>query len=298
MLAEHREWETLKLEERWRRLAEERQTQRRSKQEEASKEAKERKGFQERLLKEKQRGEEAHRERELRIAFEKEQRAVTRKQVQGKRARRRLKVENQRELRKHVSLMKELEEQQRTEKDLKREELEQKLRRSEGKHALLVEARMQEVRDRGAREGVMMRRAQQGAGRENRVRMEQRQTHAHRCQLRMNHAVIQTQERLRHRAHSTREENQVKENIHRRLREKVLEEEKAQWEQRCRTVADKEERREKLQKEREEAQERRRRVALASCYMRERVREQTSRRTFDQMAREAELSAHLEHLKL
>lgn len=114
----------------------------------------------------------------------------------------------------------------------------------------------------------------------------------------MNHAVIQTQERLRHRAHSTREENQVKENIHRRLREKLLEEEKAQWEQRCRTVADKEERREKLLKEREEAQERRRRLALASCYMRERVREQTSRRTFDQMAREAELNAHLEHLKL
>lgn len=55
----------------------------------------------------------------------------------------------------------------------------------------------------------------------------------------------------RRRAQGVRRENQEKKLSHCRLRERVLEEEKAQREERCKVVAQKE----KLQKERPEAQE-------------------------------------------
>uniref|UniRef100_A0A671SQL5 Uncharacterized protein n=1 Tax=Sinocyclocheilus anshuiensis TaxID=1608454 RepID=A0A671SQL5_9TELE len=236
MLAEQREREALWQEERWRRLAEEQQARRRFKLDVASRDAKEHKRYQERLVRENERVEEAQREKEL-------------QEAQVKRTPRNEEQANAGEERK--------EETQAIEPEgLKRKGLEQKLQCSKENHALLLEARVQEMRSRAAEE-VQMRMAQQRA-----------------------------QEQRRRRAQGVRRENQEKKLSHHRLRERVLEEEKAQWEERCKA----EQRREKLQKERAEAQERSRKVAHASCYMRERVSEQTSRRTFDRMARETELN--------
>ncbi len=298
MLAEQRERETLRHEEHWRRLAEEQQARRKFKLDAASRDAKERKRYQERLLRDKERIEEAQREKELQEAQEKEHHAMRSKRMQERTERRRLEQENQRKLLKHLLLKKEVDEQERAEKELKRKGLEQKLQRSKENHMLLLEARVQDMRSRAEKEEEQMRTAQQRARRENSDRMEQKQMLVQRCQLRSEHAVMQAQEQRRRRAQGVRRENQEKKLSHSRLRERVLEEEKAQWEEICKAATQKEQRREKLQKERAEAQERSRRVAHASCYMWERVREQTSRRTFDQMAREAELTAQLGHLKL
>uniref|UniRef100_A0A673IUW5 Coiled-coil domain containing 177 n=1 Tax=Sinocyclocheilus rhinocerous TaxID=307959 RepID=A0A673IUW5_9TELE len=169
----------------------------------------------------------------------------------------------------------------------RRAHMERKRRKELLQH--IRQARVQEMRSRAAKEEEQMRMAQQRARRENRDRMEQKQMWVQRCQLQTERAVMQAQEQRRRRAQGVRRENQEKLSHH-RLRERVLEEEKAQWEERCKAVTQKEQCREKLQKERAEAQERSRKVAHASCYMRERVREQTSRRTFDRMAREAELN--------
>ncbi|XP_067242086.1 coiled-coil domain-containing protein 177 [Chanodichthys erythropterus] len=298
ILVELRKRETLQQEERWRRLAEEQRTRRRFEHNAASREAKERKRYQERLLQEKERIEEAQREKELQEAREKEQHAMRSKRMQESRERRRIMLENQRELLKHLLLKKEVEEQERTEEELKRKGVERKLQRSAENHGVIVEARLQEMRLRAAKEEEQMRMAQERAGRGKRDWLEQKQMLVRRCQLRMERAVLQAQEQCRRRAQSVRRENQEKEMNHRRLQDRVVEEEKAQWEQRCNAMTEKERRREKLQRERAEAQERSRKVAHASCYMRERVREQTTRSTFDQMAREAEVTSHLGRLKL
>ncbi|XDV49843.1 hypothetical protein PO909_019020 [Leuciscus waleckii] len=297
VLTEQRKREMLQQEERWRRLAEEQQTQRRSKHNAANREAKERKLYQERLLQEKERSEEAQREKELQAARDKEQHAMRSKRTQKKRELRRIKQENERELLKHLLLKKEAEEQEHVEKEMKRNGLEQKLQRSWENREVLVEARVQEMRLRAMKEEEQMRMAQERMERENRDWLEQKQTLVKRCQVRMENAVRQAQEQRSRRAQRARRENQEKEMNHRRLQDRVLEEEKAQWEQRYEAVTQKDERREKLQKERAEVMERSRKVAHASCYMRDRVREQTSRRTFDQMAREAELNAHMGRLK-
>ncbi|XP_073691389.1 uncharacterized protein [Garra rufa] len=297
-LAEQCKQEALQQEERWRRLAEEQQARRRFKLDVASRDAKERKRSQERLLQEKERVEEAQREKELREVLEKEQHALRSKQTHEKREKRRLQQENQRELLKHLLLKKEAEEQERTEKEQKQERMEEKLQRSKKNHALILKARVQEMQSRAAKEEEQMRMAQQRAKRENRERLELKQMLVQRCQRRMERAALQTLEEKCRRAQLVRGVNEEKKLSHRRLRDQVLEKEKAQWEERCKAMTQKELRREKLQKERAEAQERSRMVAHASSYMRERVREQTTRRTFDQMAREAELIAQFGQLKL
>uniref|UniRef100_A0A672L027 Uncharacterized protein n=1 Tax=Sinocyclocheilus grahami TaxID=75366 RepID=A0A672L027_SINGR len=138
---------------------------------------------------------------------------------------------NQRELLKHL-LKKEVEEQERAEKELKQKGLEQKLQRSKKNHMLLLEAQVQEMRSRAAKEEEQMRMAQHLRGGRTGIGWS-------RSKCGRNVAS-------------------------------------------CR----------RMQKERAEAeaQERSRKVAHASCYTRERVREQTSRHTFDRMAREAELN--------
>lgn len=297
VLTEQRKREMLQQEERWRRLAEEQQTQRRFKHKEANREAKERKRYQERLLQEKERDEEAQREKELQAARDKEQHAMRSKRTQEERELRRIKQENERELLKHLLLKKEAEEQEHVEKEMKRNGLERKLQRSWENREVLVEVRVQEMRLRAMKEEEQMRMAQERVERENRDWLEQKQTLVKRCQVRMENAVRQAQEQRSRRAQRVRRENQEKEMNHRRLQDRVLEEEKAQWEQRYEAVTQKDERREKLQRERAEVMERSRKVAHASCYMRDRVREQTSRRTFDQMAREAELNALMGRLK-
>ncbi|KAK7139755.1 hypothetical protein R3I94_012413 [Phoxinus phoxinus] len=297
VLTEQRKRETLQQEERWRRLAEEQLTQRRFKHNAANREAKERKRYQERLRQEKERNEEAQREKELQVARDKEQHAVRSKRTQENRERRRIKQENERELLKHLLLKKEAEEQEHAEKELKRNGLERKLQRSWENREVLVEARVEEMRLRARKEEEQMRMVQERVERENRDWVEQKQTLVKRCQVRMESAVRQAQAERSRRAQRVRRENQEKEMNHRRLQDRVLEEERAQREQRCEAVTLKDERREKLQKERAEVMERSRKVAHASCYMRDRVREQTTRRTFDQMAREAELNAHMGRLK-
>lgn len=71
MLAEQREREALRQEECWRRHAEEQQAQRRFKLDVAKRDAKERKHYQERVLREEECIEEAQREKELQEVQEK-----------------------------------------------------------------------------------------------------------------------------------------------------------------------------------------------------------------------------------
>ena len=80
--------------------------------------------------------------------------------------------------------------------------------------------------------------------------------------------------------------------------EEVQQQEEAERELRLRAVEMKDQRCERLQREREEVQRESRKVAQASFHMRERVREQTCSRSFNKMALEAQLFTSLGRLKL
>ncbi|TRY97599.1 hypothetical protein DNTS_004738 [Danionella cerebrum] len=264
----------------------------------AIREAVERKRYQKKLIRENEQSKVVQREKDLQAAREKSQHASRSKELLEKREKRRLMEENQRELLKRLLIKQKLQEQEHDEKELKRKHLEEKMKRSIQNHAVVLENRVHEMRTRAVREEEQSQLVKKRVQMENKEKLEQMRMLVQRCQHRTERALLQAQETLRRRAEHVRQENQEKETYHRRLQERVMKEEKVQWEERCKALMLKDERREKLQRERDEAHQRSRKVALASEYMRDRVREETIRKMFHQMAREAQLSAQLHQLQV
>ncbi|KAI4888528.1 hypothetical protein NFI96_006853 [Prochilodus magdalenae] len=296
--AQRQEWEAMEQEERWRRRAKEQEERRQGQLEAVRREAEERRRRQERLLVETQRREREEWEKELEQAETREHQARRSRTSRERREQRRLREENQRERLRHYLLKQEVEEKVRAEQEAKKEALERKLQRSAEKHARLLEVRIGELRERGLQEEARARRARLRAGQEQKQRQQEKEALVQLCLRRAKEAQQHVAKQCRSRARQVRLENLEKEAGHHRLWECVLKEEEAQLEQRREAVTLKEHRREQLRKEREEVLKRSRKVAHASCCMREMVREQTRSRTFQEMALQAELSAHLSRLTL
>ncbi|XP_056291690.1 coiled-coil domain-containing protein 177 [Pseudoliparis swirei] len=292
------EQELVLQEDRWRRLREEVEGQRRERTEATQKEAERRKRYQEQLLREKVEVEKSERERERRVAAEKEQKARRSKGSRQKEERRRLQEGNRRELLRHILLKLQVEQQGEEEKVHMRSALEEKLRRSRERHTEVVEARLRELQERAAREEEQARRARQRA-----TLLSHRQ-HTHKLilgqlsQRRSERAAVHAAAQQRTRAQQTRRLNEHRQRRHQRLREEIQREEEAVKKVREGCVFMKDWRRARLRRRREQMQEEAHRMARASFHMRDRVRQQTHRRTFDQMALQAQLSAFMSRMDL
>ncbi|XP_074501465.1 uncharacterized protein LOC141773502 [Sebastes fasciatus] len=292
------ELEVLLQEDRWSRLKEEVEVQRREKMEAAQKEAGGRKRYQEKLLREKEEVEERARERERQVAEEKELKARRSRVSQEKKERKRLQEENHRELLRHILLKQQAEQQVEEEEAQMRSTLERKLRRSCEKRAQAAEARLRELKERAAREEEQIQRAQQRAKLQSYQQLTHKLILVQLSQRRTERAAMHASAQQRSRAQQTHRHNTHRLLCHQRLREKVQREEEAVRKVREGCVFMKDWRRERLRRQREQIQEEAHRLARASYHMRERVRQQTHSRTFDQMALEAQLTAYMSRMKL
>ncbi|XP_071754030.2 uncharacterized protein LOC139910604 [Centroberyx gerrardi] len=297
-LAGLREQEALLQEDRWRRLTEEQEAQRRGKIEAARKEAEVRKHYQERLLRYKEELEKREIEKERWVALEKEQKARRSKVSQERRERKRLQQGNRRELLRHILLKQQVERQVEEEEALVRSSLEQKLHRSWEKQAQAAEARLRELQERAAREEEQIHRAQLRAELQSYQQLTHKQLLVQLSQRRTERAAQHASAQHRVRAQQARQHNQDRQLCHQKLRDRVQREEEAKRVVREGYIMMKEHRRERLQRQREQIQEEAHRAARASFHMRERVRQYTHRRTFDQMALEADLIASMGRIKL
>ncbi|XP_039640360.1 coiled-coil domain-containing protein 177 [Perca fluviatilis] len=292
------ELEVLLQEDRWRRMKEEVEGQRRGKIEAAQRDAWARKRYQEKLLREKEETEERERERERQVAAEKEQKAMRSKGRQGKKERQRLQEENGRELLRHILLKHQVEQQVEEEGEQMRSKLEKKLRHSCEKRAQAAEARLREQKERAAREDEQIRRAQQRAELQSFQQLTHKKLLVQLSQQRMERAALHASAQQRNRAQQTHRHNEHRQLCHQRLRERLQGEEEAMRRVRESCVFMKDWRRERLRRQRQQVQEEAHRLARASFHMRERVRQQTHSRTFDQMALEAQLTASMSRIKL
>ncbi|KAK6329531.1 hypothetical protein J4Q44_G00015090 [Coregonus suidteri] len=292
-LAGLREQEVLLQEDRWRRITEEQEVRRRDKIEAARREAEERKCFQEQLLKDMERLEKAEREKEVQLSQEKEQRARRSRVIRERRERKRLQQENQREHLRCLLLKREVQQRIEEEEALMRCALEEKLQRSWEKRARAVAERLRELQERSAREEEQIHRAQLRASWHSQQQLRDKEILAQLSQHRMEQASQHAHTQRRNRAQRAQQENMERLLCHQRLLDRVQREEEAERQLRECCLSLKERRRERLQRQREEVQEEARRVARASFHMREKVREVTHRRTFDQMALQAQLAASL-----
>ncbi|XP_059215678.1 coiled-coil domain-containing protein 177 [Centropristis striata] len=292
------ELEVLLQEDRCRRLKEEVEGERRDKIKAAQKQAGGRKHYQEKLLREKEEVVKKEREREMLVAVEKEQKARRSKVLQEKKERKRLQEENQRELLRHILLKRQVEQQVEEEAAQMRSTLEKKLQDSCEKRAQAVEARMRELQERSAREKEQIQRTQLRAELQSFQQLTHKQILVQLSQRRTERAALHALAQQRNRAQQTQQNNKHRQICHQRLRERIQREEEAMKKVRESCIFMKDWRRERLRRQREQIQEEAHRLARASYHMRERVRQQTHRRTFDQMALEAQLTASMSHMKL
>ncbi|XP_029305672.1 coiled-coil domain-containing protein 177 [Cottoperca gobio] len=292
------ELEVVLQEDRWRRLKEEVEGQRREKIEAAQKEAGGRKRYQEKLLRDKEEVEKRERERERQLAVEKELRARRSKVSQEKQERKRLQEGNHSKLLRHILLKQQVAQQVEEEEAQMRSTLKKKLQHSCGKHAQAVKARIRELQERAAREEEQIQRAQLSAKLQNYQQITHKQILVHLSQRRTERATLHASAQQKNRAQQTHQHNKHRQLCHQRLRERMQKEEAATRNLRESCVFMKDVRRERLRRQREQIQEEAHRLAQASFHMRQRVRQQTHSRTFDQMAREAQLTASMSCMKL
>ncbi|XP_041644686.1 coiled-coil domain-containing protein 177 [Cheilinus undulatus] len=290
--------EVVMQEDRWRRLKEEVEEQRKQKMEAAQREAEGRKRYQEQLLKEREELERRERERERQVAAEREHKARRSRAMLDKKERRRLQEENRKELLKHVLLKQQLEQQLEEEEAQRRSKLERKLQRSCEKRARVTEERLRELKERAAQEEEQIQRAQLRAKLQNIQELTHKQILMELSQRRMERAAMYAAIQRHSRTLQTQQHNKHRQLCHQRLRESIQREEEEERKVRESNIYMKEWRRERLRRQREQIQEEAHRLARACFHMRDRVRQQTHRRTFDQMALEAQLTASMSHMKL
>lgn len=293
-----REKEVQLQQDKCRRVKEEVEARRKENMGAAQTEACARKRCQEEHLREKEEVEKRRRDRERRAAAEREQKAWRSRLTQVEKKRRQLEERNHREILRHVLLKERAERRGEEEAARRRGELERKLRRSFEKHREAVEERHKEAQQRAAQEEHNIERARTRAEAQRVGQVTYKQSLVQLSQQRTERAALLTFTRTRDRAEQIQERNRRRQLCHRMLRERIRGEEEEARRVRERCVWVKEWRRERLRRQRERLQEEATRLARASFHMRERVRQQTCRRSFDKMALEAQLSASLANMKL
>lgn len=293
-----REKEVQLQQDKCRRVKEEVEARRKENMNAAQKEACARKHCQEEYLREKEEVEKRRRDRERRVAVEREQKAWRSKLTQVEKKRRQLEERNHQEILRHVLLKEQAERQVEEEAAHRRRQLERKLQRSCEKHTETMEERHKEAQQRAVQEEHNVERARKRAEAQRVRQLTYKQTLVQLSQQRTERAALHTFARSRDRAEQVKEHNRRRQLCHRMLRERIRREEEEARQVRERCISVKEWRRERLRRQREQLQEEAHRLARASFHMRERVRQHTCRRSFDKMALEAQLSASLINMKL
>ncbi|XP_034040751.1 coiled-coil domain-containing protein 177 [Thalassophryne amazonica] len=289
-LATLRAQEVLLQEGRWRRLREEMEAQRTETIKAAHAEAKAHKRKQEKLLRDKVEVEKRIREKERQMALEREGKAVRSKVLLEEEVKKKLQLKNHKELLHHSLLKRHLEEQMEAEQARVRSTLENKMRRSCEKRAEAVEARLRELQERASREEARIEKAQKMAELQSHQRLTHKQLLVQLSQSRSERACKHATAQWRSRAEKTHQSNNNRRLCHQRMRESIQREEEAAAETREGQVALKKWRMKRLQRQKEQIQEEAHRQARASFHMRDKVRQQTRCRTFEQMALEASVS--------
>lgn len=282
----------------WRRVKEEVEARRKENMNAAQKEAWARKQCQEEYLREKEEVEKRRRDQEREVAVEREQKARRGKLSQVEKRRRQLEERNRQQILRHVLLKDHAEREAEEGEAHRRRELERTLRSSWEKHSKAVAERHREVQQRAAREEENILRAQKRAEMQQVRELTYKRTLVQRSQQRGERAEAHTSTQSRDRVERMKERNRRRQLCHRTLRERIRREEEEARKVRESCVSVKEWRRERLRRQREQMLEEAQRLARASFQMRERVRQQTGRRSFEQMALQAQLTAWLTNMKL
>ncbi|KAM4771614.1 coiled-coil domain-containing protein 185 [Rhinophrynus dorsalis] len=204
-----------------------------------------------------------------------------------------IQVKNQYEMLRHNRLKEKVDSQAKLEKDFKRMCIQQKERKSQELHQQMLEERKKELQEKAAREDEQVLLAKIRVEKQEREQMKHRLMLARLTEQKIKHAKDSMDKNVQTKAERAKEINAIKEKTHQLLKQKVEEEEENHRKEVEYMIRIKDRKSNHLLREREETVEQGKRKARASFQMREKIRERTRSRTFDQMARQAELNASL-----
>ncbi|XP_030307848.1 LOW QUALITY PROTEIN: coiled-coil domain-containing protein 177 [Calypte anna] len=283
----------LVCEERWREQAEKQERQRRERLEKAIQEDKQKKLHQEHNLKAKEEVRKKHREQEEQLLQEKLSSAAQKRLKKEVQLQKEKKLLNQAEKLKHEALLKELARQEAEEKEMLKATLEMNLTKAQENYEHLVEKRNQELREKARREDMQIQRAKLAAEKKEREQKEHLEALARETERKLQHAAQVAEEVVQEKARKVVLSRLEKEKVQKMNKQKVEQYEDLRRREILLSIEKKLERSEQIFKEKKTVLENARSVARASFHVREKVREETNVRTFDKMALEAELHAHL-----
>ncbi|GCC35590.1 hypothetical protein chiPu_0014076, partial [Chiloscyllium punctatum] len=281
-------------EEKWRLLAGSQERQRRGRREHARLEARERKAQQEQQLRAQELEDEAGEQLRGRLLHQKLALAGHKKAEKEQRQAEQRKLANAVERLKHEAALREISREVEMERKVLRRSLEQKLARSQEKREQLVEKRNRELRERASREELQIRRARVAAEQHEREHQQHLEALARAADRRLQHATQAAQEKIHEVSRRAVESRAERERVHRLNRMKLREDEECKRREIQDSITRKLEKSERIFRERQVALENSRSLARASFQIRDKVRLEINTRTFDKMALEAELHAHLD----
>ncbi|XP_053553959.1 coiled-coil domain-containing protein 177 [Bombina bombina] len=204
-------------------------------------------------------------------------------------------AQNKAEKIRHHVLLQELVNKEEYEKEGLKKALEMNLQKAQENVEQLFEKRQKELRDRAQREELQIQKAREAAEKRERERREHLKELSKTAEKRLQHAAQVAEEVVQHKARKAVESRLEKEKIQRENWQKVQKSENIKRQELLMSIEKKLERSEQIFREKQTVIDNARSVARASFNVREKVRAETKTRTFDKMAKEAELYASIDN---
>ncbi|KAG8443799.1 hypothetical protein GDO86_009109 [Hymenochirus boettgeri] len=204
-----------------------------------------------------------------------------------------LQVKNQYEKLRHTRLKEKADTQAQAEQEFKRMSIQQKEQRSQEHYGQLVEERNKGLKEKAAKEEEQIMLNQIRAEQQEREKKQYKALLAKMTDRRSRHAKDSLIKSIQIKAERTKEINSAKQRVHKLLKQKVEEEDENHKREIEHGIRKKDLKSDRLLREKVATIEEGKKIANASFQMREKIRERTKCRTFDQMARQAELNASL-----
>eukprot|EP00061_Rhincodon_typus_P011326 g36255.t1 len=292
--ARHRQQQSFLQEEKWRLLAGSQERQRRGKREHAKLEALGKKMQQEEHLRARELEEQSDLKLRDQLLHQKLSLAQQKKVEMDEKQAKEKKLANVVERLKHEAALKEISKEMEMEKKVLRMSLEQKLARSQENYEQLMEKRNRELKERATREELQIRRARTAAEQHEKEHQEHLEALARAAERKLQHATQVAQEKINQISRRAGESRVERERIHRLNKMKLQEDEECKRREIQDSITKKLEKSERIFRERQISLENSRSLARASFQIRDKVRSEINTRTFDKMALEAELHAHLD----
>nr|DBA27288.1 TPA: hypothetical protein GDO54_011451 [Pyxicephalus adspersus] len=202
-------------------------------------------------------------------------------------------MKNEYEKLRHSNLKEKVDNQAKAEERVKRVSIQQKEQRSQELQEKLVEQRNKGLHEKASREDELKLMAKLRAMRLEKEQMEHKKMLARLTDHKIQQATDTLEKSILSKAGRARELNFMKESVHQALKKKVDQEKEDQRREIAHVIRMKDQKSNKIRKEKEATVEEGRRIARASFHFREKIRQQTQSRTFDQMALQATLNASL-----